>query len=120
MSLPVTLIVGLLFVAIAIAFVLYPLFRRAPAPMSTESDPLTERAMIYREILDAELDFRLGKLAESDYRATTHRLLSRAAALIRLDESPSEAELAALVEQEIAAMRATLRAPEPLAQRESW
>lgn len=120
MSQPVMVIVGLLFVAVAVAFVLYPLFRPATGRIGTETDPVNERSMLYREILDAELDFRLGKLSESDYRVTSQRLLSRAATLIRADESTGEAELAAQVEQEIAAMRAALRAPEPVAQRASW
>jgi hypothetical protein len=65
--------------------------------------------MLYREILDAELDYRLGKLSEADYQETTAGLLSRAAALIDPDEAAGEAEVAALVEREIAAMRQALR-----------
>ena len=37
----------------------------------------------YREILDAELDFRTGKLSESDYRAIDRALRGEAIELLR-------------------------------------
>ena len=41
----------------------------------------------YREIRDAELDFRMGKLSEDDYRATDRELRAQAIAILkRLDE----------------------------------
>ncbi|GAC1322221.1 MAG: hypothetical protein NVSMB25_17060 [Thermoleophilaceae bacterium] len=40
----------------------------------------------YREIRDAELDYRMGKLAEADYRATEGELRSQAIEILaRLD-----------------------------------
>jgi hypothetical protein len=44
----------------------------------------------YREIRDAELDWRTGKLSESDYRDQDRRLRSEAVEILReLDELPS-------------------------------
>ena len=41
----------------------------------------------YREIRDAELDYRMGKLGEADYRATDRELRAQAIAILRqLDE----------------------------------
>ncbi len=41
----------------------------------------------YREIRDAELDFRMGKVSEADYRATDGELRAQAIAILRqLDE----------------------------------
>ena len=41
----------------------------------------------YREIRDAELDFRMGKLSEEDFRATDRELRAQALAILRrLDE----------------------------------
>ena len=41
----------------------------------------------YREIRDAELDYRMGKVDEADYRATDRELRAQAIAILReLDE----------------------------------
>ena len=41
----------------------------------------------YREIRDTELDFRMGKLSEEDYKATDRELRTQAIAILkRLDE----------------------------------
>jgi cytochrome c-type biogenesis protein CcmH/NrfG len=37
----------------------------------------------YREIRDAELDFRMGKLSEDDYRATDRELRAQAIAILK-------------------------------------
>jgi hypothetical protein len=45
----------------------------------------------YREIRDAELDFRMGKVSEPDYRATDRELRSQAVTILRdLDELEAE------------------------------
>jgi flagellar biosynthesis/type III secretory pathway M-ring protein FliF/YscJ len=45
----------------------------------------------YREIRDAELDFRMGKMAEDDYRATDRELRGQAVTILReLDELEAE------------------------------
>jgi len=46
----------------------------------------------YREIRDAELDRRMGKLSEADWRATDRELRGQAIEILRaLDELPPEA-----------------------------
>src|SRR4051794_34909709 len=46
----------------------------------------------YREIRDAELDFRMGKMSEPDYRTTDRELRGQAVAILRqLDELETEA-----------------------------
>ena len=50
----------------------------------------------YREIRDAELDFRMGKLTDSDYRTTDRELRAQAIAILReLDALTPEDEAAA-------------------------
>jgi hypothetical protein len=45
----------------------------------------------YREIRDAELDFRMGKMAEPDYRETDRELRAQAVVILReLDELEAE------------------------------
>jgi flagellar biosynthesis/type III secretory pathway M-ring protein FliF/YscJ len=45
----------------------------------------------YREIRDAELDFRMGKVSEADYRATDRELRAQAVEILRdLDELEAE------------------------------
>jgi hypothetical protein len=50
----------------------------------------------YREIRDAELDYRMGKLTEADYRLTDRELRAQAIAILReLDEYDAEDAAAA-------------------------
>ena len=43
----------------------------------------------YREIRDAELDYRMGKLSEADWRATDRELRAQAVEILRaIDELP--------------------------------
>ena len=45
----------------------------------------------YREIRDAELDFRMGKMSEADYRTTDRELRAQAVAILReLDDEDAE------------------------------
>jgi hypothetical protein len=47
----------------------------------------------YREIRDAELDFRMGKLSEGEFRSTDRELRGQAVAILReLDELEAEPE----------------------------
>jgi hypothetical protein len=105
-------LLGTLVVVLVLAFVALPLVRRsdaepagsAAAPGSTE-----ERAEIYRELVELELDHRVGKVADADFHEQRDGLLARAAALIAVED----AELATTdeqIEREIAATRAALRA----------
>ncbi len=80
MSLPVlVLIVALL--AVVVLAVSAPLraARRAPEPDSPQRDELeVAREAKYREIRDAEMDFRTGKLSREDYEAVDGALRAEA------------------------------------------
>jgi hypothetical protein len=50
----------------------------------------------YREIRDAELDFRMGKMSEADYRTTDRELRAQAVDILReIDEYEAERDAAA-------------------------
>ena len=84
----------ILLTAIAAVIVAIPL-RRGPDVDRREDE---RRAALeaakeakYREIRDAELDFRMGKMTESDYRATDRELRGHAVTILReLDELEAE------------------------------
>ena len=103
---------GLVVVAV-IAFVVLPLLRGRSVDTSTDvaAGPAEERAAVYRELLELELDQQVGKIAEADYRDLSDTLLARAAALIS-EEDAETAAADAQVEREIAAMRASLHRSE--------
>ena len=81
------LVLILLVVAAALLIVTGPL--RAGAAAAGEADE-TQRADLeaakeakYREIRDAELDYRTGKLSEADWRALDRELRAEAMELLR-------------------------------------
>jgi hypothetical protein len=77
--------------ALIVGYVVLAPLRRGPAVDAREDE---RRAALeaakeakYREIRDAELDFRMGKLTEADYRLTDRELRTQAIAILReLDE----------------------------------
>jgi flagellar biosynthesis/type III secretory pathway M-ring protein FliF/YscJ len=83
----VDLVVILVVLALVILAVLGPLRRdRRPdaEAMSAERAELeAAREAKYREIRDAELDFRTGKLSEADWRALDRGLRAEAVELLR-------------------------------------
>ena len=104
------LALGALVVLAVLGFVLLPLIRRTTRPTITAAPESTavERAEIYRELVELELDQRIGKISEADYRAVSESLLERAASLISEDDLPAfDAERQ--LEREIAAARAEIR-----------
>lgn len=105
-------ILGAVVVILVLAFVVLPLVRRrgVTAGGSAEQSLAEQRAEIYRELTELELDQRVGKISESDHREQSEALLARAAALIAAED----AETAAIdreIEREIAEARASLKAP---------
>jgi hypothetical protein len=86
----VEVVIIILALAVVVWVVSGPL-RRAERP---EAESAGRRAALeaakdakYREIRDAELDWRTGKLSEEDYRAQDRRLRAEAVELLReLDE----------------------------------
>lgn len=79
--------------------------RRAPAPSSIVSE-------VVSEVLDLELDFRMGKLSEADYRELTAALPRRASALLGQADA-ADHDLGAHLEHEIAAARSALASRQP-------
>ena len=80
-------------VAVAVLVIAAPLLRRMPA--EREAAGASERAELeaardakYAEIRDAEVDYRTGKLSESDWRALDRQLRREAVEILhRLDEA---------------------------------
>jgi cytochrome c-type biogenesis protein CcmI len=103
-------LLGVLVVVAVLGFVLLPLLRgpRQEATPAAPVSPAAQRAAIYRELVELELDQRVGKLTEPDFRELADALLARAAALIA-EEDAGTAAAEAEVEREIAAMRRSLR-----------
>jgi hypothetical protein len=88
----------LLVVALVVAVVAAPLrpgrVREEEAALSASRAALeAAREAKYREIRDAELDYRTGKLSEADWRSTDRSLRAEAVALLkRLDQVEGRAE----------------------------
>jgi hypothetical protein len=89
---------GALVVILVLAFVVLPLVRRRAVTARAVAAPslAVQRAEIYQELTELELDQRVGKISDSDYQEQSEALLARAAALIAVEDAE-----AALVEQEI-------------------
>jgi cytochrome c-type biogenesis protein CcmI len=103
-------LLGVLVVVAVVAFVVLPLLRgrRADGETQVSPDPASERAAIYRELMELELDQKVGKIADADYREINDALLARAAALISQEDADTAAA-DAQVEREIAEARKALR-----------
>ena len=81
-------LVVIVVLALAVAFVAAPL--RRGAAVDEESSEANRRADLeaakeakYREIRDAELDYRTGKLSEADWRALDRELRGQAIEILR-------------------------------------
>lgn len=102
---------GALVVSLVLIFVGWPLLRQsAAASLGSPSvtDPAEERGAIYRELVDLELDHRIGKVTAADFRELSDGLLARAAALIVAEDAETH-DAEEQVEREIGAMREALR-----------
>jgi hypothetical protein len=89
-------LVILVVLALVVVFVSAPL-RSRRADEATESAERAEleaaRDAKYREIRDAELDYRTGKLSESDWRGLDRGLRAEAVDILRqLDELPTSGD----------------------------
>jgi acetyl-CoA acetyltransferase len=81
----------ILALALVVAVVSAPLRRGAAAPEEADSQRVREleaaKEAKYREIREAELDHRTGKLDDDDFRALDRQLRGEAVAILReLDE----------------------------------
>jgi hypothetical protein len=76
--------------ALVVALVVAGPLRRSADPVrgdSQRTDLEAAKQAKYREIRDAELDHRMGKLSEADWRAVDRELRAEAAEILRrLDE----------------------------------
>jgi hypothetical protein len=81
-------------VAIVAAVLTLPLRRRGEEERREETrvaELEAAKEAKYREIRDAELDFRMGKMTEPDYRTTDRELRAQAVTILRdLDELEAE------------------------------
>jgi cytochrome c-type biogenesis protein CcmI len=103
-------ILGIVLVAIAAGFALLPLARGTrPAAESSNALEDTDRAPIYRQVLELEFDYQLGKLSSEDYHQLSAELLARASELMRAEQGELS-ELDDEIEREIAAARAAFSA----------
>ena len=101
---------GALVILAVLAFVALPIVRRR-RPQSVAAPvagPAETRAAIYQELLELELDQKVGKIAEADYRELSEALLMRAASLISNEDGHPAPEDDA-VERAIAQARTSLR-----------
>ena len=91
------LVVVLVLLAVVVLVVSAPL--RSGRGRAVEAGESAERAELeaakeakYREIRDAELDFRTGKLSDADWRAQDRALRAEAVELLRRLDALGEAE----------------------------
>lgn len=105
------ILVATLLGVFALAFVLYPLYRRTPmktpqvasltAPLSAQD----EREKMARTALqEVELDFQLGNLAEDDYRSLYARYMHRAALAMK-SRQQREQEFDEIIEEQLRRMK---------------
>jgi hypothetical protein len=100
---------GALVVILVLAFVVLPLTRRRPVATKAAAGPslAVQRAEIYQELTELELDQRVGKISEADYQEQSEALLARAAALIAAEDAEA-ASVDQQIEREIAEARTSL------------
>ncbi len=107
----VPFLVASLLGVLALAFVLYPLYRRTPlktsqvASLTTPVSSQAERELTARTALqEVELDYQLGNLAETDYRSWRTRYLRRAALAMK-SRQEREQELDEMIEEQLRGMK---------------
>jgi hypothetical protein len=105
-------ILGIGLVAAAAAFALLPFARanRGAATLVTDdAAPVTDRFFLYRQILEVEFDYQMGKLSRDDYEHLSAELLASAGAALR-EERGTLSVVDEEIEREIAAARAAFAA----------
>ena len=103
-------LLGLLLGLLAVGFVLYPLVRPGVArarAVDLTAELVEQRFALYRQILDIELDQRMGKIDPADAEQLSASLLAQAAALLAQQSTAVEA-IDRQIEREIEATRQTL------------
>ena len=108
---PISYTVAALLGLVALAFVLYPLYRRTatlqaevPAP---DTQALSEREQNARQALqEVDFDFQLGNLDEKEYRSLRARYMNRALVEIK-NRHQREKELDERIEAELRKLKET-------------
>ena len=108
------IVVAVLLGMLALAFVLYPLYRRIPAktlalataspPQATESAQTDSELAARKALQEVELDFQLGNLAETDYRSLRERYMHRALLALKVRHD-REQEIDELIEEQLREMK---------------
>ena len=100
-------LVAVLLGILALALVLYPLYRHAPlevAQQRNSADMATTQAEVEQNariaLKEVELDYQLGNLAGSDYRALRERYTRRAFAAMK-SRQQNEDSIDALIEERL-------------------
>ena len=102
-------LIGIVLVACAAGFTLLPLARGTrAAPLPVEA-PVNDRSVIYRQVLEMEFDYQVGKLSVDDFHQLSAQLLGEAGELMRAERS-DVGELDDEIEREISAARAAFAA----------
>ncbi len=116
-------LLGIVLVVAAAGFALVPFARGGRAESVTPESGAPDRFALYRQVLELEFDYQLGKLSADDLRQQSSELMAEAGQALR-DERGSIGELDAEIEREIAAARAAFAAarqwqgaPEPVQDR---
>jgi hypothetical protein len=101
------IIVALLLGGFSLAYVLYPIYRRAPfettqaARLNISVNSQNDREQNARSALqEVELDYQLGNMGETDYRSMRTRYLRRAALALK-SRHEREQELDAVIEEKL-------------------
>lgn len=101
------IILALLLGSFALAYVLYPIYRRTlfdpvqDTPLNISVNSQTEREQSARTALqEVELDYQLGNLGESEYRSMRTYYMRRAALAMK-SRREREQELDAMIEEKL-------------------
>ena len=97
-------------------YVLRPLFRQSAGNFDvdllseTELDRLLDRkSVVYRNLKDLQLEFRMGRLSEDDFRQLDEGYKNEAALILqRLDQLDASEHLDEMIEKDIRAKKAKL------------
>ncbi len=99
--------IALLLGSFALAFVLYPIYRRTPfetiqaTRLNISMNSQADREQSARSALqEVELDYQLGNLGETDYRSLRTRYMRRASLAMK-SRQEREQELDAVIEEKL-------------------
>ena len=102
-------VIGIVLVAAAAAFALLPFARGVPSEVTPSEGGSADRFTLYRQVIELEFDFQMGKLTGEDYTKLSGEILAAAGQALR-DEKGSLGEVDEEIEREIAAARAAFAA----------